>query len=121
MGGNFDARLDTDYRADDEIGALIGSFNLMLNGLRDYRGKAVAYGAELENGLTRLAEAQRIAHLGNWDWDIANNTLWWSDEIYRIFGLKPRQFGATYEAFRDSVHPDDRDFVKQEVFDALYK
>ncbi|MBI5809742.1 MAG: PAS domain-containing protein [Deltaproteobacteria bacterium] len=121
MGGNFDARLDTDYRADDEIGALIGSFNLMLNGLRDYRGKAVAYGAELEKGLTCLADAQRIAHLGNWDWDIANNTLWWSDEIYRIFGLKPRQFGATYEAFLDSVHPDDRDFVKQEVFDALYK
>ena len=67
-----------------------------------------------------LAEAQRLAHLGNWDWDIVNNTLFWSDEIYRIFGLTPQSFGATYEAFLNSVHPEDRAFVKQSVDDALY-
>ncbi len=68
---------------------------------------------------TRLAEAQRIAHLGNWDWDIVNNRLWWSDEIYRIFGLKPREFGANYEAFLRSVHPDDVAFVEEKVNAAL--
>jgi PAS domain S-box-containing protein len=62
-----------------------------------------------------LAEAQRIAHLGNWDWDIVNDKLYWSDEIYRIFGLKPQEFGATYEAFLHSVHPDDREEVEQAV------
>lgn len=70
---------------------------------------------------TRLAEAQRIAHLGNWNWDIANNTLSWSDEIYRIFGLQPREFGATYEAFLRSVHPDDREPVERAVHEALNK
>ena len=68
-----------------------------------------------------LVEAQRIAHLGNWDWDITNNELRWSDEIYRIFGLAPQQFGATYEAFLNSVHPDDRELVTESVNEALYE
>jgi PAS domain S-box-containing protein len=63
---------------------------------------------ESENG---LAEAQRIAHMGNWDLDLVKNELRWSDEIYRIFGLKPQEFGATYEAFLNTIHPDDREFV----------
>lgn len=66
-----------------------------------------------------LAEAQRIAHLGNWDWDIAGGALAWSDEIYRIFGLPTRQFAATYEAFLDRVHPDDREYVREAVEQAL--
>ena len=68
-----------------------------------------------------LAEAQRIAHVGNWDWNIVTNELSWSDEIYRIFGLSPQEFGATYEAFLSSVHPDDREFVKTSVNEALYE
>jgi PAS domain S-box-containing protein len=67
-----------------------------------------------------LAEAQNIAHIGSWDWDIVNNNLRWSDEIYRIFGLTPQDFGATYEAFLSSVHPEDRELVKDAVNKALY-
>ncbi|MGM0487555.1 MAG: sigma 54-interacting transcriptional regulator [Planctomycetota bacterium] len=67
----------------------------------------------------RLAEAQRIAHLGSWDWDIARNELSWSDEVYRIFGLQPQEFGATYDAFLASVHVDDREAVEQAVKRAL--
>lgn len=66
-----------------------------------------------------LAEAQRIARLGNWVWDIETNELDWSDEIYRIFGLAPQEFGATYEAFLRSVHPDDREYVQAAVNRAL--
>ena len=62
-----------------------------------------------------LAEAQRIAHLGNWDWNIETNELAWSDEVYRIFGLQPQEFGATYDAFLKSLHPDDREQVKAAV------
>jgi PAS domain S-box-containing protein/putative nucleotidyltransferase with HDIG domain len=66
-----------------------------------------------------LAQAQRVAHLGNWDWNIVDNGLAWSDEIYRIFGLQPQEFGATYPAFLERVHPDDRAYVQEEVNKAL--
>lgn len=68
-----------------------------------------------------LAEAQRIAHLGSWDWNIQTDELTWSDEIYRIFGLLPQEFGATYEAFLNSVHPRDRKFVRKSVDEVLYE
>ena len=59
----------------------------------------------------RLNRSQEIAHLGSWELDLTNNKLSWSDEVYRIFGLKPQEFGATYEAFLQAVHPDDRKAV----------
>ena len=58
-----------------------------------------------------LAEAQRIAHLGNWELDLVNNELTWSDEIYRIFEIDPEKFGATYDVFLNGIHPEDREMV----------
>ncbi len=69
----------------------------------------------------RLSEAQRIARVGNWDWDIVAGELWWSDEVYRIFGLSREEFGDTYESFLESVHSDDRDLVRTAVDAALYE
>ena len=60
-----------------------------------------------------LAEAQRVAHVGSWEWDIVGDTQHWSDEFYRIFGLLPQGGGATYEAFLAFVHPDDRQAVDE--------
>ena len=58
-----------------------------------------------------LKRSQEIAHLGSWELDVKENRLIWSDEVYRIFGLKPQEFGATYDAFLTSVYPDDREAV----------
>ncbi len=55
-----------------------------------------------------LAEAQRIAHLGDWDLDLATRELRWSDELYRIVGVAPRAFAPTAEHLLEMVHPDDR-------------
>jgi len=62
----------------------------------------------LRESQRRLNRSQEIAHLGSWELDLQSNQLMWSDEVYRIFGLKPQQFRATYEAFLKAVHPDDR-------------
>ena len=62
---------------------------------------------------SRLKEAQRIAQIGSWELDLVNGKLVWSDEIFRIFEIDQSRFGATYEAFLDAIHPDDRDSVNQ--------
>jgi PAS domain S-box-containing protein len=58
-----------------------------------------------------LKKAQEIAHIGSWSLDLEKNQLTWSDEMYRIFGVPPLEFPATYEGFLDSVHPEDLDKV----------
>ena len=66
---------------------------------------------KLRNTAQRLNEAQRLAHIGSWELDLVNNVLIWSDEIYRMFEIDPNKFSATYEAFLDAIHPDDREAV----------
>lgn len=74
---------------------------------------------QLGETMESLDRAQRIAHMGNWDWQIGENRLFWSEGIYRLFGITPDEFGASYEAFVARVHPDDRQAVDAAVRRAL--
>ncbi len=65
----------------------------------------------LQQSEARLAEAQRMAHLGNWSWDARTGEVFWSDETYRIFGYEPRSVVPTPEHILSAVHPDDRAFL----------
>ncbi len=65
----------------------------------------------LRHSERELSIAQRIGKMGNWVYDIETDELWWSDEVYRIFGLRPKEFNASYQAFLNTVHPEDREFV----------
>jgi two-component system sensor histidine kinase/response regulator len=67
----------------------------------------------------RLNEAQRIAHIGNWELDLSTNALVWSAEVYRLFEIEMTDFGASYEAFLAAIHPDDRERVNQAYSDSL--
>ncbi|MCK9530569.1 MAG: PAS domain S-box protein [Gammaproteobacteria bacterium] len=61
----------------------------------------------------RLRQAQRLTHIGNWELDLVSGVLYWSDEIYRIFEIDKEEFGASYQAFLDLIHPDDRAAVDE--------
>ena len=56
-----------------------------------------------------LAEAERLAHIGSWDWEVTSDHVTWSDELFRLWGREPQSEGLNYEAFLASIHPDDRD------------
>lgn len=67
----------------------------------------------------QLKEAQEIAGIGSWSWDIQEDRIVWSDQLYRIYGLEPQEFPATYEAYMERIHPDDRELTQQVVGAAL--
>ncbi|MGV8056850.1 MAG: PAS domain S-box protein [Smithellaceae bacterium] len=62
----------------------------------------------LRKSKSDLAEAQRIAKIGSWKFDVATNTVQWSEELYKIFDVDRKKFGGLYESFLQRVHPDDR-------------
>ena len=66
-----------------------------------------------------MEQAQAIAHLGSWAWDIPTNTLSWSREVYRIFGLEEETSELSYKLLLEQIHPDDRERVKAAMKDAL--
>lgn len=74
---------------------------------------------QFQESLENLEEAQKLANIGHWELDLVNNSLYWSDEVYRIFGLKPQEFGATYESFLEHIHPDDHDLVNSAYTNSL--
>ncbi|MCC3407222.1 MAG: MASE1 domain-containing protein [Microcoleus sp. PH2017_10_PVI_O_A] len=77
--------------------------------------------ASLRASEASLANAQRIAQLGNWDLDRNTQQLRWSEEIYRILGERPRTFDPSLEAFLQYVHPEDRELVKSSIEAALFQ
>jgi PAS domain S-box-containing protein len=66
-----------------------------------------------------LAQAQRVAHIGSFEWDVRSNVVRWSDELHRIYGMKPGEFSGTYEAFISQVQPEDLDRTKGVIFEAM--
>jgi PAS domain S-box-containing protein len=74
---------------------------------------------KLERSEARLREAQRAARMGSWEWDIDANTLWWSEELYSIYGLHAASFTATFESYLERIHPEDRAHARDVVAAAV--
>jgi len=68
---------------------------------------------------SELEEAQRMAHIGNWVWDIATDKAYWSEELYRIFGRNPQELAPSYNEYLNYIHPDDRDYADNAHKEAL--
>lgn len=73
----------------------------------------------IQRSEARLKEAESLANMGHWELDLVTNTLFWSDEIYRIFDSNPQEFGSNYEAFLDIVHPEDKKMVDKAFTDSV--
>ncbi len=77
------------------------------------RGKETMHA--LRQSENRLSQAQRIAKFGNWEWDLKTNSLYWSDEIYRILRLNPDEYKPSIEDFLRMIRSEDRDLVKDSL------
>jgi diguanylate cyclase (GGDEF)-like protein/PAS domain S-box-containing protein len=66
-----------------------------------------------------LAEAQRISRLGSWEWDLKTGEVWWSDEVYRIYGFEPHQLSPTLETNVEAFHPEDRHLLEASIDGAI--
>src|SRR6266446_2346787 len=105
---------EIDLSGNDELADLARAFNYaaqQLQKLYDDIKRSEAYLAESN---ARLEEAQRITHVGYWEWDLATDCLIWSDETYRIFGLRPQERPMNVDALREMIHPEDRGRVFRE-------
>jgi PAS domain S-box-containing protein len=128
----------------DELGQLVGTFNEMLDQIqrrdeelqrareeleRRVEVRTADLRAELaerrrtESALVQserlLADAQRLAHVGSWEWDVARDRIVWSEELYRIYGTDPAEPVQSFRAFLDRVHPGDRETVQRRIEEAL--
>jgi diguanylate cyclase (GGDEF)-like protein/PAS domain S-box-containing protein len=77
--------------------------------------------SELRVSEERLAKAQRLAHVGSWEWIPGSVEMLWSEEVYRILGIEFRAGASTYEAFMRVVHPDDRTVVDKAMRDLIHE
>jgi diguanylate cyclase (GGDEF)-like protein/PAS domain S-box-containing protein len=75
----------------------------------------------LRKSEANLAEAQRLAHVGSWEWDLRTGEIFWSDEVFRIYGIEPKEFIPDFERLVGVVHPDDRELLRSKIDGALHQ
>jgi PAS domain S-box-containing protein len=98
----------------------LGAFLLVVTGRSAVIEQAVAdRTAELRQSEFLLREAQAMAQIGSWRWDVGRNALTWSEELYLIYGVSPGEFTPTYESYLAMVTPEHRDEVRRAVERAL--
>src|SRR5580692_2817347 len=78
-----------------------------------------ALSRNLQESKARLEEAQRVAHMGHYYWDLIANRVTWSDELYRIYGLTPQEGPIDMTMVREMIHPDDREHVFRAAGEAV--
>ncbi len=103
-GGKYALVAETEYAANEPTLALHPVFDLAF-------AKASA-SDDLNDLRTRVAAAQSLANMGDYDWHITTDTNRWSDQLYRIYGYEPGDFNPSYDRFLSHIHPDDRERIQ---------
>jgi PAS domain S-box-containing protein len=102
------------YPNEDEL-AIIERCAAILKIIMENRQKTVL----LEEASVMMKQGQGLAGFGNWQWDILNDFVKWSDELYTIYGLDKTSFKATFAGYQELLHPDDRDRVRDLITKVL--
>ncbi len=104
-------------QGDEIVGALV-----MMTDLTDVRRLQVEQArslVELRQAQHRLLEAQEIGRIGNWELDLSTNLLWWSDQVYALFGRVPGSFDGRIQSMLQMMHAEDRDVFMQRRKEAV--
>src|ERR1700735_1537714 len=78
-----------------------------------------ALSRKLQESKARLEEAQRVAHIGHYEWNLIANRVTWSDELYRIYGLRPQEGPIDMAMGGEMIHRDDREHVFRAAEEAV--
>ena len=126
MGGGVSREFDDDRTNEELIGelrTLRDENGVLKRSLEVLRAGEDGSGGPVHLALLRtealLADAQKLAHIGSWNLDLTTDTLTWSDEQYRIFGLNPGSAAMTLNRFASLIHPDDRALVQSNCENAI--
>lgn len=111
MGEVFPVEIYTNYIKEEGIEIVVG----FVEDISKRKASKIA----LEQSEKLLKESQAIAKIGSWELDLSSNALVWTDEVYRIFGIDQHKFPASYEAFLNVIHPDDREMVNTAFITSL--
>ncbi len=120
MQQNEDSHSQIDIHGEHDVRCFEVQITNLYTGTNQFTGKLVLFyditpmkkiTQKLSQSESRLKEAQAVAKIGSWEFDIQTNELMWSDEIFEIFEVDQNQFESTYQSFINHVHPEDREFV----------
>jgi PAS domain S-box-containing protein len=119
--GQYRWQLDRGVPLRDEDGNIVKWYGITTD-IEDRKRAEEALGVlsrDLQESKAKLEEAQRIAHLGYWEWDLATDRVTWAEETYRIYGLQPREHPIELTEIAEMMHPEDREFVFRTAEEAL--
>jgi PAS domain S-box-containing protein len=119
--GQYRWHLDRGVPLRDEAGNVVKWYGVVTD-IEDRKRAEEVLGElsrDLQESKTRLEEAQRITHVGYWERDLVTGCIIWSDETYRIFGLRPQEGPIDLATLRQKTHPEDWKLVSQALDEAL--
>ena len=119
--GQYRWQLDRGVPLRDEDGNIVKWYGVTTD-IEDRRRAEEALGVlsrDLQENTAKLEEAQRVAHVGYWEWNLRTDHVTWSDETYRIYGLHPQECPIELATIKESIHPEDREIVFRKAAEAV--
>src|SRR6266404_2328726 len=119
--GQYRWQLDRGVPLRDEDGTIVKWYGVTTD-IEDRKRAEEALqlvSSDLQDSKAKLEEAQRIAHVGYWEWDLGSNHVIWSDETYRIYGLRPQEYPIDIAVVGKMIHPEDLESVFRVAEEAL--